>query len=81
MPIVQKNPQIINIPVAHDKHGNLSVVEGNKTIPFNIKRIYYLYDVPGGTKRGGHAHRSTTSEICLKFLKSIPLDIKLCSPA
>jgi dTDP-4-dehydrorhamnose 3,5-epimerase-like enzyme len=50
-------PKIISIPVAHDKRGNLSVVEGNQTIPFNIKRIYYLYDVPGGTKRGGHAHR------------------------
>ena len=57
MPIVLKNPQIIDIPVVHDKRGNLSVVEGKQTIPFEIKRIYYLYDVPGGTKRGGHAHR------------------------
>jgi len=52
-----KNPQIIDIPVAHDKRGNLSVVESGETIPFSIKRVYYLYDVPGGTKRGGHAHR------------------------
>jgi len=57
MPIASKNPQIINIPVAHDKRGNLSVIEGGETIPFSIKRVYYLYDVPGGTKRGGHAHR------------------------
>jgi len=48
---------IIDIPVVHDKRGNLSVIESGKNIPFSIKRVYYLYDVPGGTKRGGHAHR------------------------
>lgn len=52
-----KIPQIINIPVVHDTRGNLSVIEGGNNIPFNIKRVYYLYDVPGGTKRGGHAHK------------------------
>jgi len=51
------SPQIINIPAVHDKRGNLSVVEGGKNIPFEIKRVYYLYDVPGGAKRGGHAHK------------------------
>lgn len=44
-----------------DKHtstkGNLSVVENQKDIPFDIKRVYYLYDVPGGASRGAHAHR------------------------
>jgi len=50
-------PQIIDIPVVHDKRGNLSVIESGQNIPFSIKRVYYLYDVPGGTKRGGHAHR------------------------
>jgi hypothetical protein len=44
-----------------DKHqsskGNLSVIENQKDIPFDIKRIYYLYDVPGGEKRGAHAHK------------------------
>jgi len=54
MPLV---PQIIDIPVVHDKRGNLSVIESGQNIPFSIKRVYYLYDVPGGTKRGGHAHR------------------------
>jgi uncharacterized RmlC-like cupin family protein len=54
---MQKKPHIISIPAVHDKRGNLSVVEGGKSIPFNIKRVYYLYDVPGGAKRGGHAHR------------------------
>jgi len=37
--------------------GNLSVVEGGTQIPFDIKRVYYLYDVPGGTARAGHGHR------------------------
>ena len=49
--------QIIDIPIAHDQRGNLSVVEGGELIPFDIKRLYYLYDVPGGAVRGGHAHR------------------------
>lgn len=45
-----------------DKHhserkGNISVVENGETIPFDTKRIYYLYDVPGGCERGGHAHK------------------------
>jgi dTDP-4-dehydrorhamnose 3,5-epimerase-like enzyme len=48
---------LIDIPIAHDKRGNLSVIEGSKTIPFEIKRVYYLYDIPSGAKRGGHAHR------------------------
>jgi len=47
--------KIIDIPKIHDIRGNLSVVEGD-TIPFDIKRIYYLYDVPSGAERGGHAH-------------------------
>lgn len=40
-----------------DRKGNLSVVENCKTVPFDIKRTYYLYDVPGGESRGGHAHK------------------------
>ena len=51
-------PQLIDIPIAHDQRGNLSVVEGGELVPFDIKRVYYLYDVPGGTTRGGHAHRN-----------------------
>ena len=57
MPVAPKNPQIIDIPVVHDKRGNLCVVEGNSAIPFNIKRVFYLCDIPGGSKRGGHAHK------------------------
>lgn len=47
--------QLIEIPKIQDRRGNLSVVEGD-IIPFVSKRIYYLYDVPSGSKRGGHAH-------------------------
>ncbi len=49
--------KIIDLPKITDARGNLTFVEGNKHIPFEIKRIYYLYDVPGGESRGGHAHR------------------------
>lgn len=40
-----------------DRKGNLSVIENCKTVPFDVKRTYYLYDVPGGESRGGHAHK------------------------
>lgn len=50
--------KIIDLPKITDERGNLTFVEGNKHIPFGIKRIYYLYDVPGGESRGGHAHKS-----------------------
>ena len=46
---------LLSIPKIHDTRGNLSVIEGD-TIPFEIKRVYYLYDVPSGAERGGHAH-------------------------
>lgn len=41
-----------------DRKGNLTVVENGTTLPFDVKRVYYLYDVPGGVERGGHAHRN-----------------------
>ena len=49
--------QLIEVPKAHDVRGNLSVIEGN-TIPFEIKRVYYLYDIPTASVRGGHAHKN-----------------------
>ncbi len=49
--------KIIDLPRLNDSRGNLSFVEGGVHIPFDIKRVYYLYDVPGGTERGGHAHK------------------------
>jgi dTDP-4-dehydrorhamnose 3,5-epimerase-like enzyme len=49
--------RIIELPKIADPRGNLTFVEGQNHIPFEIKRVYYLYDVPGGESRGGHAHR------------------------
>ena len=48
---------VIEIDKHHHEKGNLSVIENGKTIPFHVKRVYYLYDVPGGESRGGHAHK------------------------
>lgn len=42
----------------HDPRGNLTFIEGGTDIPFDIQRVYYLYDVPGGSARGGHAHKN-----------------------
>ncbi len=41
----------------HNRAGNITIVEGNINVPFDVKRIYYLYDIPGGEDRGGHAHK------------------------
>jgi hypothetical protein len=41
----------------HNRSGNITIVEGEENIPFPIRRIYYLYDIPGGETRGGHAHK------------------------
>jgi dTDP-4-dehydrorhamnose 3,5-epimerase-like enzyme len=49
---------VFDLPVVHAPEGNLTFVEGSRHVPFDIARIYYLYDVPGGATRGGHAHRS-----------------------
>jgi hypothetical protein len=49
--------KLIDLPRVTDPRGNLTFVEGGRHIPFEIKRVYYLYDVPGGAERGGHAHR------------------------
>ncbi len=46
-----------------ERKGNLSVVQNNETVPFDVKRIYYLYDVPGGESRGAHAHRELSQLI------------------
>lgn len=49
---------IIELDKHHsDRKGNISVVENSKDVPFDVKRTYYLYDVPGGESRGGHAHK------------------------
>jgi len=50
-------PKILDLPKYLDPRGNLSFIEQNNQIPFEIKRIYWIYDVPGGEVRGGHAFK------------------------
>lgn len=49
--------KIIDLRKIHDVRGNLTPIEGGTDVPFDIKRIYYLYDVPSGESRGAHAHK------------------------
>jgi hypothetical protein len=48
---------ILQLNKIHNRAGNITIVEGNKNVPFDVKRVYYLYDIPGGESRGGHAHK------------------------
>lgn len=50
--------KIIDLPRINDPRGNLTFIESGRHVPFDIKRVYYLYDVPGGAERGGHAHKN-----------------------
>ena len=50
--------RVIELPKIHEPRGNLTFVEGGVHVPFDIARVYYLYDVPGGAERGGHAHKA-----------------------
>ena len=51
--------EIIQLPKIEDPRGNLSIIEQFKNIPFEIKRVHWIYDVPGGMDRGGHAYKLT----------------------
>ena len=51
------NCRIIELPKIFEPRGNLTFIEGKQHLPFDIRRVYYLYDVPGGSERGGHAHK------------------------
>ena len=50
--------RLIELPRIQDARGNLTFIEGGGHVPFQLERVYYLYDVPGGAERGGHAHRA-----------------------
>jgi hypothetical protein len=50
--------RIVELPRIQDPRGNLTFVEGSHHVDFDIARVYYLYDVPGGSERGGHAHKA-----------------------
>lgn len=66
--------KIINLPKIKDKRGNLSFIEGENHIPFEIKRVYWIYDVPGGENRGGHAFREQ-SEFIVALSGSFDIEI------
>ena len=70
-----KGCRIIDLPKISDPRGNLTFIEGNNHIPFVIKRVFYLYDVPGGADRAGHALKS-----CHQFLIAMSgsFDVILC---
>ena len=56
---VSNQPRILDLPKILDCRGNLSIIEEMKNIPFEIKRSFWIYDVPGGETRGGHAYKET----------------------
>ncbi len=60
---MDNEPRIIELPKIKDFRGNLSFLEDNNQIPFKIQRVYWIYDVPGGEERGGHAFKNTTEFI------------------
>ena len=57
---------LIDLPKIVDPRGNLTVAEQMKNVPFNVKRVYWTYDVPGGESRGGHAHKE-----CVEFIIAV----------
>ncbi len=74
MPHPEEPWSIVQLPVIPDHRGNLTFIEGNRHIPFPIERVYYLYDVPGGTTRAGHAHKQLKQLI---IAASGSFDVKL----
>lgn len=64
--MAQEKPRIIELNKIGDRRGNLSIVEEFKQIPFEIKRTFWIYDVPGGAQRGGHAYRE-----CEEFIVAL----------
>lgn len=68
------NLKILDIPKIKDPRGNLAVIE-NDVVPFEIKRVYYLFDVPSGSTRGGHAHK-TLSQFIIALSGSFDVIVK-----
>lgn len=68
------NCKIIEFPIVHDARGNLTFIENSRHIPFDIKRVYYLYDVPGGAERAGHAHK-TLQQIIIAMSGSFDIEL------
>jgi len=67
--------KIIQLPKMEDPRGNLTFIQGKKNIPFEIKRIFYIYDVPTGESRGAHAHRTLHQFlVCLSGSFDVEID-------
>ena len=58
--------EILELPKIYDPRGNLTVAEQMKNVPFEVKRVYWTYDVPAGERRGGHAHKE-----CVEFIIAV----------
>ncbi|MBM6499813.1 sugar 3,4-ketoisomerase [Flavobacterium macrobrachii] len=71
-----EQPQIIQLPKIQDPRGNLTFIQNGNTIPFDIKRVFWIYDVPGGEIRGGHALK-TQHEIIISLSGSFDVVITL----
>lgn len=69
-----KKVKIIEFPKICDPRGNLSFIESARHVPFSVKRVFYIYDVPGGETRGGHAHRECS---CVLIAVSGSFDLRL----
>lgn len=54
----ENSPRIVKLPRIHDPRGNLTFVQGGQGVPFQLRRAYWIYDVPAGEERGGHSHRA-----------------------
>ncbi len=52
------NCNVMDLSKIHNPSGNITIVQSDSELPFRVKRVYYLYDVPGGSERGGHAHKT-----------------------
>lgn len=69
------NCRLVELPKINDMRGNLSFIESNRHVPFDIKRVFYLYDVPTAESRGAHAHKSLHQFlICLSGSFDVKLD-------
>ena len=62
----EKQRSIIQLPKIFDPRGNLTVAQGGEQVPFDIARVYWVYDVPAGESRGGHAHKE-----CVEFIIAV----------
>src|SRR5207237_8742361 len=66
--------RIINLPIVDDPRGKLSFIEGGRHLPFEITRVYYLYDVPGGSTRAGHGHK-TLQQLVVAMAGSFDIEL------